>query len=227
MKARNVKFAALAAALTAVVGVGGIMAYLTDTDNAVNNFKLGKVDIEETEPNWDPDPDGVTPNMELEKDPTVVNKGNVDAFVFQAVSVPVADVVTVNEDGTKNEKAEHELFEYTVAKEWYEIGHRDVTNGAGKVVERIHLYAYGSESAMTVLAPEDSTPAVFSTVRYINVIEGSTDNNGVVLDGSTQQVDVTAYGIQTSDINGDITDPEGVWSVYANQNDLAGDVYSK
>lgn len=227
MKARNVKYVALAAALTAVVGVGGIMAYLTDTDNAVNNFTLGKVEIEETEPNWDPDPEGVTPNMELEKDPTVVNKGNVDAFVFQTVSVPVADVVTVNEDGTKNPKTQHELFEYTLASGWYEIGHRDVTNAGGKVVERVHLYAYGSSSAMTVLKPGASTPAVFTKVKYINVIEGSTDNNGVVLDGSTQQVDVTAYGIQTSDINGDITDPEGVWKVYANQNDLAGDVYSK
>ena len=38
-------------AITAVVG--GTMAYFTDTDDATNEFTVGNVDIDLTEPNWD------------------------------------------------------------------------------------------------------------------------------------------------------------------------------
>ncbi len=227
MKARNVKLAAMTAALVGVIGVGGIMAYLTDTDSKVNKFTLGKVDITETEPEWDkdPDPEGVTPNQKITKDPTVKNEGDVDAFVFQIVKIPVANVVTANEDGTRNPAADQELFKYSIDSTWAEVGHRDVMDG-GKVIAREYLYAYGSDAEMTPLTPGSSTHALFSEVQYINVIEGSTDNAGNPLEESVQQINVQAFGIQTSDLNGGKTAPADVWSVYANQNSIT-DVYSK
>ena len=46
---------ALAASLAATAIVGGTLAYFTDTDKADNVFTVGNVDIELTEPNWEPE----------------------------------------------------------------------------------------------------------------------------------------------------------------------------
>lgn len=231
MKNKTIKTTALIAGIVAIISVGGVMAYLTDTDSAVNRFKIAKVDIEETEPEWSEPEDPVTPNQTIKKDPTVVNRGDNEAFVFQKVSIPVANVVVAEQDGTRKEAADTELFNYTVNTGWYELGHKDVLNGEGKIVAREYLYAYGSETDMTVLAPEASTPALFDEVTFINVIEGSKDNNGNALEESTQLIDVNAYGIQISDLNPDgngvgKTAPADVWAVYANQNSIQ-DVFNK
>ena len=68
---------ALAASLAATAIVGGTLAYFTDTDKADNVFTVGNVDIELTEPNWEPeDAVNMYPGEVVSKDPTVTNVGN-------------------------------------------------------------------------------------------------------------------------------------------------------
>ena len=73
-------------AVCAVIGVmllGSATAFFTDRGSAANEFIVGNVSVDLTEPGWNPD-DGtaLTPNKTVKKDPQVTNTGSNDAFVF-------------------------------------------------------------------------------------------------------------------------------------------------
>ena len=206
-----------AAALT----TGGLAAYFTDGDTATNTFTVGKVSIDLQEPDWDPDNSkDLTPEQEIKKNPQIENDGTNDAFVFLQVSVPYASVVTANEDGTKNAAADTELFTYTVKPGWVELGTAKKDTSAGVVT---HLYAYGTSTAMTPLAAEATTPALFDIVKFVNIVE---DQN---LEGKELSMEINSFAIQTTNINdgktttqdGSNTDgktaPDAVWSVLSSQ----------
>jgi predicted ribosomally synthesized peptide with SipW-like signal peptide len=86
------KIIAIAATLcmAAILVVGGTLAYFTDKDIATNEFTVGNVDIDLTEPNWDEtgkiDAETVYPGEPLAKDPTVENVGANPCFVRVSVS---------------------------------------------------------------------------------------------------------------------------------------------
>ena len=68
--------------LAATAIVGGTLAYFTDDDSATNEFTVGNVTIDLTEPNWDEEEtDDVYPGERLAKDPTVENIGANPCFV--------------------------------------------------------------------------------------------------------------------------------------------------
>lgn len=221
MKKNNLKLVAVTAALAGIIGAGGVMAYLSDTDSVTNRFHFGKIDIEETEPNWT-EPEEVTPNMVIDKDPTVLNVDQTSAFIFQKVSVPVANVVVANPDGTCLPAADTELFSYHVNDGWTLVGKRDVKDPQGiKTVAREYLYGYGTETAMTEVKGKGQTNALFNNVTVANIIQGQTDNTGKPIELSTQDIKVNAYGIQTKDLGpDDKTAPKDVWAIYANQNSI-------
>lgn len=75
----------------AVTAIGGAtLAYFTDTDDATNEFTVGNVEIDLTEPKWDEqgskDAPEVYPGEPLAKDPTVENIGKNPCFVRVSVS---------------------------------------------------------------------------------------------------------------------------------------------
>ena len=84
-----------ACGLVAALGVGGTMAYLTDSEQTTNTFTIGKVKIDVQEPGWDttdknnnniPDKaEDVVPNQELSKNPLIENTGSNSAVVFLKV----------------------------------------------------------------------------------------------------------------------------------------------
>lgn len=63
----------LVVSILAVFLVGASLAYLTDEDEAVNTFTVGKVDIELTEPAWDAESasNKIVPTVPIPKDPTI------------------------------------------------------------------------------------------------------------------------------------------------------------
>ena len=102
-----------AAALVTVLFAGSVSAYFTDQDEKVNTFTVGKVTIELEEPKWEKKPDDngnkipdeaerMTPNQTIIKDPQVKNTGNNDAFIYMTVEVPCRQIISVNNDGTRN-----------------------------------------------------------------------------------------------------------------------------
>lgn len=80
----------LVVALAAIAIIGGTLAYFTDDDTATNEFTVGNVEIDLTEPNWDDhgsaEAETVYPGEPLDKDPTVENIGKNPCFVRVSVS---------------------------------------------------------------------------------------------------------------------------------------------
>lgn len=204
---RKLKTTILVGAMAGVVAVGGIMAYFTDGDTATNTFTVGKISIDLQEPDWEP-PEDITPEQEFDKNPQIKNDGLNDEYVFATVAVPYKNLVTANADGTKNAAADTELFSYTVNTGWVELGTPSKDTVAGTIT---HTYAYGTDSAMTALAKNATTPTLFDKVKFANIVE---DQN---LEGTSLDIVINAYAIQTGNINGGKTAPADVWSVLMNQ----------
>lgn len=204
---KQIRNLALATAMVGVLAFGGISAYFTDNASKTNEFTVGKISLNLTEPNWNPD-DGtdITPNKEVAKDPKITNDGENTEYVFMTVDVPFADVVTAAPDGMRNESAGTELYSYTVNNGWTELG-APVNHGDYVT----HTYVYGTAEACTELAKNAATPSLFDTIKFANVIEGQG------LEGTNRDVEVKAFGIQSSDVNGGKTAPADVWQVLSNQ----------
>jgi len=110
-KKKQILMAVGACAIAGVMGVSGMLAYLTDNESHTNTFSVdGSSSIDLTEPNWpkeDNDHDGVpdeteliVPNQEIAKDPMVTNTGEQnDVVVFMRVTVPVKDVTLAADNG--------------------------------------------------------------------------------------------------------------------------------
>ncbi len=136
--------------LVGVIMVGATLAYLTDkTDDVVNTFTIGKVDINLTEPNWKPE-DGldVEPGAEIAKDPTVTNTGKNDAFV--AVKVTGMDAMAVVG------------FEADVNEGWVLVDETGavVEGWDGSLVDGIYAYAKNA------LAKDEASVPLFNEVRF-------------------------------------------------------------
>lgn len=203
------KLVIIALTLVLAMGVAGISAYFTDAETVTNTFVVGDVSLDLEEPSWDPDPeDPVVPNEEVEKDPQIKNDGTNDMYVFLKVEMPYAEVITANTDGTKNAAAWMELFTYEINDGWVAMGApvADKVNGT-----YTQIYAYAADDEMIALSKDVTTPALFDSVKLQNIVEGQN------IEGSTENIVITAYGIQTDNINGGKTDPAGVWEVVLNQ----------
>lgn len=220
---RKKKNILLAFCLAGVLLIGGIFAYFTDTDDAVNTFTVGKVDIDLEEPGWDPDnpPVDIVPNKVITKDPQVRNTGKNDAFVFVEISVPVANISVADAQGNAGAKADTELFTYSVNEGWVEVGSAtpDAENSAVK-----HVYAYIEGAGMKKVAPGEVTSPVFNKVKFVN----AAGSQG--LEGKSLNIGVKAFAIQTEELNdgaavnsgaedgaNDKTAPLDVWSIVKNQ----------
>lgn len=109
--------------LSLTLGLGGSLAYLTDTDTKVNTFTMGDVDIEVEEPTGQTYP-GLKPGVTIDKEAKINNIGDNDAWVWLTVAIPqqIADVVTpvwntgveVDCVDTIKDNAGNEFKQYTV-----------------------------------------------------------------------------------------------------------------
>lgn len=189
------KLSVIALTLVCCLAIAGVSAYFTDGDSTVNTFTVGKISLDLIEPEWI-EPKNITPEQEIKKDPRIYNGGINDEYVFLKVEVPYSTVITAAENGTRNEKAATQLFSYTVNNGWMEFKPAEWSDADAKgngVVT--HYYAYASNGAMTALAQGVTTPALFNAVKFANVIE----DQG--LEQATLNINITAYGIQTANIN--------------------------
>lgn len=205
MKKKRIKIIILTAAIVCVMAAGGIMAYFTDEESVSNTFTVGKISLEIQEPNWNPDEaKDITPMKNISKDPRIKNNGVNPEFVFVKIAVPCKKIVTVNADGSRNEAKETELYQYEVNEGWMEILEPEKDEKAGTVT---HLYAYGTEQECTELVKDAVTEVVFDSVTFVNAVEGQELEMGAC------DIGVSAYGIQTTDLDGGKTAPLDVWSI--------------
>lgn len=227
MKKHNIwKALTAAGVLAAFLAVGGISAYFTDTDEKVNHFTVGKIEIDLQEPEWekkpDEDKDGVPdeaedliPGKRLTKNPMVKNTGTNEAFVFMTVEIPCRELVTVNQDGTRNPLAMTEICSYQQNSSWKKLGNRKVLDQAGKQTGIKYLYAYAQENGTCrIVKPGETTKSLFESILFANVMEGQG------LEEKAFDLGICAYGIQTTDLNGGTTDADQIWRIITNQKEL-------
>ncbi len=212
------------ASIIGVMGVAGVMAYLTDTDTARNQLTVGQVKIDLQEPLWDaatdtnnndiPDyAENLAPNATVTKDPQVKNTGKNNAYIYLKVTVPAKEVITANENGTlanNGVATATQLFTYELASnsKWKEIVSERKTNvnsATNKVESYTYVYYYNE-----AVAPNATTDKLFTEVKYVNVIEGQNDN-------ATANIDIEAYAIQSENLPTGTT-IQGAYTIYANQN---------
>ncbi len=204
MKKNTVKIMTLAGILC-LASVGGVSAYLTDYEKVSNEFTVGKVDIELKEPEWKPEENKkIEPSKVIHKDPQITNTGTNDAFVYMEVSIPMANVEAAAENGERLGKKVQELFYFEAKDNWMQLSVQNTES------RRTYTYAYKK-----ILKPQETSEALFDTVKFLNLIEGQ-------LDGQTFEIPVRAYAIQTSYTGGSSDNlPEQIkaaYEKYVNQN---------
>ena len=96
-----------------------------------------------------------------------------------------------------------ELFTYTVNSGWNLLENGTCTGG-----KAVKVYNYGSASAMTELAVNASTPALFNNVTLVNL----TNAEASKATGNLDMV-VTGYGIQSEGLES--TTPTAVWGNFS------------
>lgn len=205
----------IAVAMVAVLAIGASFAYFIDRASVTNSFTVGDIEIELTEPNWDPTTgEKITPNKEMAKDPTITNIGVNDAYMFMSVKVPRANVKTAQADGTIVPAAEQDLFTYTVNNGWKQIKSEVITEDGKKYTEYIYAFE-GTGGKMTTVNPNGKTAPVFNSVKFINVVEEQ-------LDGEDLQIVAEAMGIQVADLGTE--DPLEIFNIVLKQKttDVAG-----
>lgn len=224
----------IVAALVAVMAIGGISAYFTSADDAVNTWTYGKVKIDLQEPNYDKeipsDRVNTTPNQEVAKDPKIQNTGKNDAYVFIKVTVPKKDVIVANQDGTRQDSKLQELVDYQWNTNWVVV--EEDTTAAD---HNTYVMAYAKDGACLPLAPQATTSVLFKNavaehienagaegiITIKNIIEGQG------LENMTLTINVEAYAIQTTDLSKDnVNSPAAVWTILSNQtnNTTVGDL---
>lgn len=192
------KAIAVAIVLALILLIGGMLAYFTDTETKTNVFVLGdKVDISLNETFNETLANGVHPGTTVEKQPIVVNASTTTpAYVFLEVKVPLYDS---NNDST----VDAELFQYTVKSGWYQLSvNTDTTTRF-----RTYVYAYGSETAMTELAANAQTPALFDDVTLVSTLTAAQKETAP----ANPNIDLKAYGIQTDNVG---TTPSEVFAKF-------------
>ena len=155
--------------LCTLLTVGSTVAYLTDKDEVVNQFTVGRVEIEGKEPSYTPDPGGKTedivPTEVIPKDPQITNTGKNDAYVYVDVSIPIAKVITVDAQGKRlngGSAAETELFTMNEVSSRWTLMYQKRTGDS-----MIYTYSYNE-----ILAPQKTTLPLFQSVTFANIVEG-------------------------------------------------------
>lgn len=195
-KPQRRKTALICGLCTALLAVGGLMAYFVDSEEVINKFTLSNngLDIEVVEPGW-VEPEEVLPGDTQTKDPTIKNTDDsISAWVVAEVAVPMGTI-----DGQ------------TV--ELFSINDLDTTNwtqiGSAVVKDGCTVYTYGHNA---VVDAGDATSALFQSVTLKQMTQAefeavSTAHNGAL------EISITGYGIQYD--NTDFANVTAAWTDYS------------
>ena len=181
MNKRKLMLVAVALCMVAILGFGGTLAYLTDTETATNVFTTGNVDIkliEDFEPNSKLMP-GTKEQNNVKKVVTVENTGSEEAYVRVHIAIPA--ILNSGDDDHPAQAALNNSLHFnfptgstaegywswsesvdtpnvpTVADDWhmYQI---DLPNGDKTVTYDVYVVTY--ETALAPKGKDGATTAV-------------------------------------------------------------------
>ncbi len=193
---------AVAVVLLLVLIIGGMLAYFTDTDTKQNVFTIGQaVNIAVNEASWVPaNGQGIHPGTVVAKDPKIVNESTTTpAYVFMKVTVPCYQ---------KGSSVDTELFSYTVNSGWTQISASSIDQTSKT---KTYVYAYGTSTAMTTLAKNATTPALFNNVKMDETLTAAQAATAP----ATPNIDIKGYGIQVDGL-GDNDTPTEIFALFGN-----------
>jgi len=232
MSRKKLIFTAIILAL--VLLIGGVLAYFTDTQTKTNSFTMGNVDIEVNEGNFPEDGiQNVTPGIEYEKSPRIINKGSTPVYAFVKVSIPYRNISVggAQADDTELFQLLHITDETAgttavgINEGWALVNVAEA--GATEEVTSVkdttnktvtYVYAYVDDQGKLKALNGNSatsgkeTNTLFDKIKFIDVTE--TSPTGSQIQGQTFDVVVSGYGIQTSELGltgDDATNPAKVW----------------
>ncbi len=160
----------VALALVGVVGIGGSLAWFTDTENTTNTFTVNHVDIDLKEDSWDGQNKAFMPGDTISKDPVVtLSEGSSPAYV----RIKGVKLVVTPADGRRPEKVEYDIDEIA-----------DINEGWVKGTDGNYYYqsplsnAEGGQKATSALFDEITLPGA----EWDNDYVGATINIEIVAD---------------------------------------------
>ena len=217
----------LVLAILASVGIG---AYLTSTDSKQDVYTVGNVQAEIVA-NGDMEVDNVgylLPNTVHTYERAAMNTGINDAYVFMSLTIPYEMVGVSEEDGTQIGERVRQLFipgsaDGYIGAEWklvdvgyigqYEIeangqycGEHD--NYSAVVGDTI-TYVYGyigdnADGSLKALKSGETTSNLVDTMELTNIYH---------IDKIDGEIATKLYAIQSDNVNGGLSDVNGVWAV--------------
>ncbi len=240
---------AILAAAMLVGGPGLASAYLTDTESTSNTTTIGRIRVDLEEPHWpgndSPEVTDIVPNEEIPKDPVMENTGDNDAVFFASYSIPVENLILAADDGTRQPRANAELFltsadaldttgriadsasfaagTYNTA-DW-ELLKTEYLDAGGEVLPEAGLTSEGVKTVRRLfgyksrVARDSVTSPLFTAIKLANVIEGQ-------IEDSSRSVQIDSFAIQADYIADIDTSGEGaldravlsgIYEVYFNQ----------
>ena len=183
--------------------------------------------VEMYEPSWNVETaqKGIVSCQEIPKDPYVVNKGNVDAYVFLEVIIPYYEV-----SNNSSEKEKIPVFKFVDSNGEYEMSNtfRQNVNEGWELflfeddetnMEFVYVYAYeGEDGKMTKVQSADNkgsnsteTP-LFNKLRYCNAND-SILRKGKPVNENSYEVNISIHSVQSQFPKADISAPEDAWEL--------------
>ena len=105
------------------------------------------------------------------------------------MAIPLKNVKTVSHETKEILPAElHELFSFEASEAWTLVGRYNYAEPTGRH-DAIYVYGYRD-----VLAPGATTPPLFETVTFLNILEGELPG------GAGAVIGLDAYGLQSEHI---------------------------
>ena len=224
---RPLAFVLAFALLATAIGIG---AYLTDSDVKKDVYTVGNVQAEIVS-NGDMELDNVgalLPGTVHAYERAAMNTGINDAYVFMSLTIPYEMVGVSDTDGTQIGERVRQLFipghaDGFIGSEWklvdvgyigqYEIEDNGQYCGEhdqySAVVGDTITYVYGfigdnADGSLKALASGETTSNLVETMELTNLYNASK---------ITGEVSTKLYAIQSANVNGGLTDVNGVWAV--------------
>ena len=183
----------LVAALAATAVIGGTLAYFTDTtEEKINTFTVGNVDITLDEPEWDQDDAVLIPGREIAKNPTItVEADSQRAYTFMKVKLSddfAALLKTYAE--TKGYNLSNEDDRNALIEAWF------VSEVSPKVMS---VDLADKSLILGVLSPKDPG----QSVTYFDAVTVPADvDQTMIKENGTYEIYITAYAIQAEGFEG-------------------------
>lgn len=181
------------AVFAASAGMTG--AYLARSTEKLNNvITRGSIEVKVTEPEWvEANGRKLTPGSVIAKDPTVVNTGKNEAWIFLKVQIPMKEIVLVDaKTKKKQEPAKAELFSFSSTENWKLVK----KSAEGEWVNYVFGYRFPLEAGK-------KTDPLFREVTLVNYLEGELDDSEVLtlpIEAMAIQTNVCADGADLQEI---------------------------